>query len=79
MSTGIRQYFTVVERGECDLPSSEHSRLNKDDHDDSDGFIIAAEEDINCLMNVLFNIKCKLFCHHSANPGQTPAAHSLPM
>jgi len=36
MSTGIRQYFTVVEREECDLPSSKHSRL-EGDQDDSDG------------------------------------------
>ena len=49
MSTGIRQYFTVVEREECDLPSSKHSRLNEDDHGDSDGSIIAAEEDINII------------------------------
>ena len=49
MTTGIRQYFTVVEREECDLPSSKHSRLNEDDHGDSDGSIIAAEEDINII------------------------------
>ena len=75
MSTGIRQYFTVVEREECDLPSSKHSRhsrLNEDDHDGSDGSIIAAEEDINCLMNVLFQHNA--FYHHSANPGQNLAA-----
>ena len=47
MSTGIRQYFTVVEREECDLPSSKHSRLDEGDHDDRDGSSIAAEEDID--------------------------------
>ena len=80
MSTGIRQYSTVVEREECDLPSSKHSRhsrLNEDDHDGSDGSIIAAEEDINCLMNVLFQHNA--FYHHSANPGQNLAATPLPM
>ena len=54
MSTGIRQYFTVAEREDCDLPSSKCSRLEEDDHDDSDGSSIAAEKDINYLMNVLF-------------------------
>jgi len=65
MSTGIRQYFTVVEREEWDLPSSKHSRLDEGEHDDSDGSIIAAEEDINCLMNVLFqhNVQTKLPPH----------------
>ena len=43
----IRQHFTVVEREECDLPSSKHSRLDEGDHDDSDGSSIAAEEDID--------------------------------
>ena len=47
MPTGIRQYFTVVERKECDLPSSKRSRLNEGDHDDSDGSSIAAEEDMD--------------------------------
>ena len=47
MSTGIRQYSTVVEREECDLPSSKHCRLDEGDHDDSDGSSIAAEEDMD--------------------------------
>ena len=47
MCTGIRQYSTVVEREECNLTSSKRSRLNEDDHDDSDGSSIAAEEDID--------------------------------
>ena len=75
MSTGIRHYFTVVEREECDLPNSKHSRLNEDDHDNSDGSIITAEEDINYLMNVLFQHKpCYL---HSANPWQNPVYRSV--
>jgi len=55
------QYFTVVEREECDLPSSKCSRLDEGDHNDSDGFSIAAEEDMDERestgpedMNVLF-------------------------
>ena len=47
MSTGIRQYFTVVEREECDLPSSKYSRLNEGDHDDRDGSSTTAEEDMD--------------------------------
>ena len=47
ISTGIRQYFTVVEREECDLPSSKHSRLDEGDHDEGDGSSIAAEEDMD--------------------------------
>jgi len=47
VSTGFHQYFTVVEREECDLPSSKHSRLDEGDHDDSDGTSIAAEEDMD--------------------------------
>ena len=47
MSTGIRQYSTVVEREECDPPSSKHCRLDKGDRDDSDGSSIAAEEDMD--------------------------------
>ena len=75
VSTGSRQYFTVVEREECDLPSSKHSRFNEDDHDNSDGSIIVAGEDIKYLMNVLFQHKpCY---HHSANPGQNPVYRSV--
>jgi len=39
-----------------------------------DGSSIAAEEDINYLMNALFQhtIMCKPSYHHSANPGQNP-------
>jgi len=47
ISTGIHQYFTVVEGEECDLPSSKHSRLDKGDHDNSDGSSITAEEDMD--------------------------------
>ena len=47
LSTGIRQYFTVVEREQCDLPSSKHSRLDKGDHYNSDDSSIAAEEDMD--------------------------------
>jgi len=83
MSTGIRQYFTVVEREECDLPSSKHSRLNEDDHDDSDGSIIAAEEDINCLMTVLFqhNVQTMLppLSKSWADPCSPPIAYVVPV
>ena len=43
-ATGIRHYFTVIEREECDLPSSKCSRLNEGDHNNSDGSSITAEE-----------------------------------
>ena len=82
MSTGIRQYFTVVEREESDLPSSKHSRhsrLNEDDHDGSDGSIIAAEEDINCLMNVLFQHNVQTMSPPLSKSWAEPCSHSLPM
>ena len=80
MSTGIRQYFTVVEREECDLPSSKHSRLNEDDHDDSDGSIIAAEDNINCLMNVLFQQTMLPPLSKSwADPCSPPIAYVVPV
>ena len=83
MSTGIRQYFIVIEKKECDLPSSKHSRLNEYDHDDSDGSIIAAEEDINCLMNVLFqhNVQTMLPPPSKswADPCSPPIAYVVPV